>query len=103
MARAHFCLSVVDWRREVSGVLTAYLDAAMHRAAYERLEDDEAWFATIAEFPGLWASGKTVEDTRDELRSALEGWIVLALRESERLPIVDGTTITPDLPVRRPS
>jgi predicted RNase H-like HicB family nuclease len=84
-------------------VLTVYLDAAMHRATYEQLEDDEGWFATIPEFRGLWASGKTVESARDELRSALEGWIILALREGERLPVLDGTNITPDLPVQRAS
>jgi predicted RNase H-like HicB family nuclease len=83
-----------------SSVLTAYLDAAMRHAAYEQLEDDEGWFATIRDFPGLWASGKTVEDTRDELRSALEGWIILALRQGERLPLLDGIDLTPELSTR---
>jgi predicted RNase H-like HicB family nuclease len=88
---------------EASVKLSAYLDAAMHRATYELLEDGEGWFATIHDFPGLWASGKSVEDTRSELRSALEGWIVLALRQGERLPILDGNNLTPDLPVRQAS
>ena len=84
-------------------MLTNYLDAAMRRAVYEPLEDDEGWFATIRDFPGLWASGKTVEHTRERLRSSLEGWIILALRQGERLPLLDGIDLTPELPTRQAS
>lgn len=71
-------------------MLTDYFDAAMRHAVYETMEDDEGWFATIPDFPGLWASEKTVEATRADLRSALEDWILLGLRQGEPLPVVDG-------------
>jgi predicted RNase H-like HicB family nuclease len=71
-------------------MLTAYVNAAMKRAHYELMEDNEGWFATISEFAGLWAHGKTVEGTRDELKSTLEDWILVAVRLGRQLPIVEG-------------
>lgn len=70
-------------------MLTAYLDSAMRHAVYEPLEESEGWFASIPGFPGLWASEKTVEETRADLRSALEDWILLGLRSGEQLPVID--------------
>ena len=51
-----------------------YLRQAMRRAEYERL-DTGAWYARIPGFQGLWASGPTVEDTRNDLWEALDGWL----------------------------
>ena len=84
-------------------MLTDYVNAALKRANYERLEEDEGWFASIPDFPGLWASGKTIEATRDELKSVLEGWIILGLRHGEKLPFLDGIDLTPELPERKAS
>jgi predicted RNase H-like HicB family nuclease len=74
---------------EDSRVLTDYIQAAMGRAEYERMEDG-AWFARIPGFDGLWASGATVEATRQELRESLEDWLLLGLRLGHALPVVDG-------------
>jgi predicted RNase H-like HicB family nuclease len=52
----------------------AYMREAMRRAEYERLETGE-WYARIAGFQGLWANGPTIEDTRNELWEALDGWL----------------------------
>ncbi len=51
-----------------------YLNAAMRHAQYEQLEDG-TWYAHIPGLPGLWASAANVEDTRNELLSALDDWL----------------------------
>lgn len=84
-------------------MLTNYVDAALKRATYEEMEDDEGWFATIPGFLGLWANGKTIEETKRELVSVLEGWIILGLREGEQLPVIDEIDLTPPLPSRKAS
>ena len=63
----------------------AYLHEAMRRAQYERLESGE-WYAHIPEMPGLWASGPSVEDTRNDLWEALDGWLFIAAGVSQLPP-----------------
>lgn len=54
--------------------LAGYQRAAMRNAEYERLDDGD-WYAHIPGLSGPWASAKTVEDTRNELLSALKDWL----------------------------
>jgi predicted RNase H-like HicB family nuclease len=48
----------------------------MRHADYEQLKAG-GWYAHIPGLPGLWANGKTVEDTRNDLLSALEDWLYI--------------------------
>ncbi len=65
----------------------------MRNALYERLDDGD-WYAHIPGLPGLWASAKTVEDTRTDLLSALEDWLyVNAYVARLELPEFDGITL----------
>jgi predicted RNase H-like HicB family nuclease len=78
--------------------LTEYQHAAMRNAEYERLEDGD-WYAHIPGLPGLWASAKTVEDTRNELLSALEDWLfVNAYVAYLQLPEFDGVVLAAPAP-----
>jgi predicted RNase H-like HicB family nuclease len=77
-------------------MFTEYIDAAMHRATYERI-DDGTFFADIPEMEGLWANAQTLEACRDELQEVLEGWIILGLRLGHTLPVIDGIDLTPEL------
>lgn len=60
-------------------VLTEYIAAAMRLAHYEMMEDGR-FFATIAPCAGLWADGDTLEQTREQLQSVLEDWILVKAR-----------------------
>jgi predicted RNase H-like HicB family nuclease len=65
----------------------------MRHVEYERLEHGN-WYAHIPGLPGLWASAKTVEDTRNELLWALEDWLyVNAYVAQIKLPEFDGLSI----------
>ena len=67
-----------------------YLQAAMDRAEYERMEDGE-WYAHIPEFKGLWATGSTKEQAQSSLYTALDGWIhVNAHVAKQQLPRLNG-------------
>ena len=63
------------------GMIRRYVSEALKRAEYERMEDAQ-FFASIPDFEGLWATGATIEDARNELEAALESWIVAALTMS---------------------
>lgn len=67
----------------------AYVQAAMRHAIYERLEDG-TYYGSIPSFQGVWADEQTLEDTRVELQSVLEDWLLVGISKREELPEVDG-------------
>ncbi len=74
-------------------MLEAYLAEAMRRARYELIEDEEPYYGEIPPLPGVWATGKTLEECRENLKSVLEEWIVLSLRKGLEIPELDGIRI----------
>ena len=76
-------------------MLAEYIKAALVRAEFEIMEDDEPkpYYAHVQELPGVWATGKTFEDCRNELISVTEGGIALRLRLGDPIPTIDGHTI----------
>ena len=61
-----------------------YIQAALERAQYKIIDDEEPYFATVPELSGVWASGKTIEECRKELMSVIEDWVLLRLRMGGR-------------------
>ena len=66
-----------------------YLDAALKKATYEKM-DDGRYFASIPGFDGLWAVGKTREEAEKELYAALDGWIDVHVKIGRERPPVIG-------------
>jgi predicted RNase H-like HicB family nuclease len=76
-----------------------YIKAALRRAQYERMEDGD-YFASIPGFDGLWASGPSVEEARDQLLETLYEWIpVHAGIGKNPLPVIEGINLY-ELPKR---
>ncbi len=73
-------------------MLVDYINAAMEKAEYKRLDDD-SWFGEIAGFDGVWANASSVEKCRKELIEVLEEWIMLKIRDKDRLPVIQGLDI----------
>jgi predicted RNase H-like HicB family nuclease len=73
-------------------MLFEYIQSALKHAEYKKLDDD-TWFAEILNFPGVWANAKSIEECRTELAEVLEEWILLKIRDNEKLPEVDGLRI----------
>jgi predicted RNase H-like HicB family nuclease len=73
-------------------MLTAYIQAGMDQAKYERLEDG-TYYGDIPECPGVWADGATLEECRRTLQEVLEEWIVLKLRDGDELPVIAGLNL----------
>jgi predicted RNase H-like HicB family nuclease len=78
-------------------MLTEYIQAALRRAKYEILPEDQTYYGNIPGFQGVWANAGTLEACREELREVLEDWIVLGLRLRHTLPIVDGIDLNVSL------
>lgn len=74
-------------------MLAEYIQAAMQRATYKLLDDDEGYFGDIPGFQGLWANAPTLETCQAALEEALEEWILLGLKLGHPLPEIKGVTI----------
>jgi predicted RNase H-like HicB family nuclease len=69
--------------------LTAYIEAAMELAQYDKLEDG-TFAAEIPTLEGVIAFARTLKECQLELRSTLEDWILTGLHLSHRLPVIPG-------------
>ena len=47
----------------------------MKRARYELIDDPEPYYGEIPACKGVWATGTTLEECRQNLLSTLEGWL----------------------------
>ena len=56
-------------------LLTEYIQEGLKRAQYEII-DDEPFYGEIPDFKGVWATGKTLEECRENLKETLEEWLI---------------------------
>jgi predicted RNase H-like HicB family nuclease len=74
-------------------MLSDYIETALHKAHYEMIDDVDPFYGEIPELQGVWASGKTLEVCRENLASALEGWLLVRIARNLEIPEIDGKTI----------
>ena len=74
-------------------MLTQYLQAALDRARYDLIEDEEPFYGEILELPGVWATGMTLEACRRNLASAVEDWLLFSIAKGMPIPSVAGLSI----------
>ena len=69
-------------------ILTGYIDTALSRAEYDKLEDG-TFSGRIPGCKGVIAFGKTLRECENELQSTLEDWIFVGLKLGHSLPVID--------------
>ena len=67
-------------------MIIEYIEEALRRAHYEKIDDDEPYYGEILELKGVWATGKTLEECRGILKEVIEGWLLLSIRKGLPLP-----------------
>lgn len=76
-----------------------YLNAGMHRAVYEFLDNEDGFFGHIPDAQGVWANAETLEKCRDLLREVLEEWVLLGISLHHELPDFGGVRL--ELPYQK--
>ena len=74
-------------------MLTEYIEAALSKAKYEIIEDEEPYYGEVPELEGVWATGKTLEECRKNLVDVIDGWILVRLRKGLPIPPIGGYKI----------
>jgi predicted RNase H-like HicB family nuclease len=67
-------------------MITEYISAALGRAKYEFIEDEESFYGEVPELKGVWATGKTLEECRNNLAEVIDGWLVVRLKKGLTIP-----------------
>ena len=63
-----------------------FLNHYLGKAKYEMIDNKKKFYAEIKDLRGVWASGKTLEECRSNLRNTLEGWLILRLKKNLPVP-----------------
>lgn len=69
-------------------MIREYIAEAMRRAEYEKVEGDEPYYGEIKDCPGVWATGRTLEECRKNLEDTLDGWLVVKNRRIAIRPTI---------------
>ncbi len=67
-------------------MLTEYIEESLRRAHYEIIEDENPYYGEIRELKGVWATGKTLEECRNNLKEVVEGWILISIKRNLLIP-----------------
>ena len=67
-------------------MIIEYIEAALARAKYEIIRDDEPYYGEIPNLKGVWATGRTLEECRKRLSEVIEGWIIIRLKKDLPIP-----------------
>ena len=79
-------------------MLIEYINKAMAKAVYEKL-DDGSYSGTIPQTPGVIAFAETIYQCQEELRSVLEGWLIVKIRYGDKLPVIGGINLNKRMPI----
>ena len=70
-------------------ILTGYLESALSKAEYDKLEDG-TFSGRVPSCKGVIAFAKTFRECEDELRSTLEDWVLVGLKLGHPIPVIAG-------------
>lgn len=66
-------------------MLSEFIEKKLRSGRYKLLKN-KIYFGEIPGLRGVWASAKSLEDCRSELKEVLEEWLLLKLRSREKIP-----------------
>ncbi len=75
-------------------MIREYIEAALRLARYEMIDDEEPFYGEIPQLPGVWATGKTLEECREHLVEVVEGWIVIRMTRGLSMPPLDDVQVS---------
>ena len=78
-------------------MIIEYIETAMSKAVYDKLEDD-TFCGKIPQCPGVVAFGETLYQCQQELKSSLEGWLIVKIRHADKLPVMGKINLNKKMP-----
>ena len=66
-------------------MLTEHVEAALKNAHYDMIKDEEPFYGEVKNLKGVWATGKSLEECRQNLKEVIEGWILLSVKKEFKI------------------
>jgi predicted RNase H-like HicB family nuclease len=63
-----------------------FIQQHLAKAKYKMIDNKKTFYGEVSELRGVWATGKTLEECRQELKEVIEGWIILRLKKNLPIP-----------------
>jgi predicted RNase H-like HicB family nuclease len=73
-------------------MIRRYVDEALRRAQYEKLEDG-TFCARVPPLRGVLATGRTLEACREELGEVVEEWVLVRVAQGLSVPSLRNVTV----------
>ncbi len=73
-------------------MIRQYVDEALRRAQYDKLEDG-TFSAEVPELPGVLATGDALEACREELAEVVEEWVLVRVARGLDVPPLGGIEV----------
>lgn len=74
-------------------MICRYIEAALKRAHYELIEDEKPFYGEVPGLQGVWATGVSLEECREQLGEAVEDWVVFSIANGLPIPALGDVTI----------
>lgn len=81
-------------------MLIEYLNKAMSNAEYDKLEDG-TFSGKIPQCPGVIAFGESLYKCQEELRSSLEGWLIVKISHGDKIPAIGKFNLNKRVPTHK--
>ena len=69
-------------------MLSEFIAKKLKQAKYKLLKDG-SYFGEVPGLKGVWANASNLEDCRKDLQEVLEDWLLLKVRDQEKIPGFD--------------
>lgn len=81
-------------------MIREYIETALKHARYELIDDEEPFYSEVPELQGVWATGRSLEECRQNLAEVIDDWILVRLSHGLAIPSLDEVQITPPREVK---
>lgn len=71
-----------------------FIEYYLPKAKYELIDRGERYYGEITALPGVWATGKTLEECRKNLIEVIEGWLIVRIKKNLSIPRVNVANFT---------
>ena len=73
-------------------MIREYIERALHRATYDKLEDG-SFTGEVPGLPGVLSHAETLEGCREQLAGIVEEWVLVRVSRGLAIPALDGVTV----------